>query len=114
MTLHCRCIDGLVILRIFRLITSHKVGTETIAEPLAQVKILQRLDAKLNRLWLRKRPATVGHHKIWRKVAAAAFALTEPSTCNGASADATPIAENATSVAMIDFLFIIYCFLFRE
>ena len=33
---------------------------------------------------------------------------------NGASADATPIAENATSVAMIDFLFIIYCFLFRE
>ena len=71
MTLHCRCIDGLVILRIFRLITSHKVGTETIAEPLAQVKILQRLDAKLNRLWLRKRPATVGHHKIWRKVAAA-------------------------------------------
>ena len=71
MPLHCRCIDGLVILRIFRLITSHKVGTETIAEPLAQVKILQCLDAKLNRLWLRKRPATVGHHKIWRKVAAA-------------------------------------------
>ena len=71
MPLHCRCIDGLVILRIFRLITSHKVGTETIAESLAQVKILQRLDAKLNRLWLRKRSATVGHHKIWRKVAAA-------------------------------------------